>query len=136
MGGAVGGGVCGEFVEGSESDPGGCDGVFALCEEGFDASFGGGDGAVDDAEEFGEHASGYPVAAAEDGDQEHVGQGECGWVATGGFAPTGSTASDVQFGFPVGLVGQDEFGGQGVPVGGGDAGERGRCSAAGAAAGG
>ena len=60
----MGCGVGGEFVEGSESDPGGRDGVFALVEEGFDASFGFGDGAVDDAEEFGEDASGHPVAGA------------------------------------------------------------------------
>jgi hypothetical protein len=58
--------------------------VFVLVEQGSGLAFGLGDGGVGDAEQLGEDASGQPETGAQDGGEQHLGQGERGWVSPGG----------------------------------------------------
>ena len=95
-----------------------------------------GDGGDDDAEQLGQGPQRQAEACPQDGGQDHLGQGERGRVPAGGLAAGGAAAGDVQPGFAVGLVGDDQRAGQLGPVRGRHPGQGGVRPAGAVAAGG
>jgi hypothetical protein len=84
----------------------------ALVQERPDLALGLGDGAGDDAEQFGGDALRHAEACRQDGGQDRLGQGERGRVPAGGLAAGGAATGDAQPGFAVGLVRDDQRIGQ------------------------
>ena len=108
------GGVGVEVIEGGELAGGGLDGVAGLVEQGVDLAGVAADVLVADAGQGRDGFAGQPVAVAEDGGGEPVGQGEAGAAAEAVAAAGAVAAVAVQPGFAELGGGDGQGGGQGV----------------------